>query len=192
MSDIRAFIALPIAAAVREELAALIEAVRRPRDGTRWVRPDGIHLTLAFLGSIPETTVAAIDDALNTVAAERAPFTIRTTATGGFPTLRRPRVLWVGLEASADHPLQRLQAAVAGALVPIGHERDERPFRPHLTVGRVKEMSRAPEVGERVGAYRFPALTWHADRVHLMRSDLHPSGARYTVLREVLLTGDGG
>jgi 2'-5' RNA ligase len=150
------------------------------------VAQSNLHVTVKFLGQIDEARVDAVGDALR-VAARCAPaFEVNVRGLGAFPTAMRARILWVGLAPAA--PLAALAAGVDTALAPLGIERESRPFAAHVTLGRVRESRRNPALAD--------ALARPADcgrlavtRIALMRSELHPRGARYTELASVLLAG---
>ncbi len=189
MATIRCFIAIELSEELLERLAALQTALRQDEwtDQVRWVRPEGIHLTLKFLGNVPEARISAINQAIREAiaAAGVGPFTLRVVGLGAFPNFRRPNVIWVGVENEIER-LQRLQEAIEVAMERLGFQREERPFHPHLTLGRVNrragsgyrrklgEVLQAQQVGE-VGRIRV-------EQVSLMRSQLHPQGAIYTQL----------
>jgi 2'-5' RNA ligase len=147
-----------------------------------------LHVTLKFLGQIEETRVGAITEALVAVATRTPAFALDVRGLGAFPTPSRPRVLWAGLEPAA--PLTALAGAVDAALAALGFVRESRAFAAHVTLGRVRESRRNPALAA--------ALARPADcgglpvaRVSLMRSELHPRGARYTELTSVVLAGAG-
>ena len=110
----------------------------------RWVRPAGIHLTLRFLGDAPAEQVAAVRAGLDQVAVQCAPFELHLKSLGCFPNLRRPRVIWVGLE-DPEERLRELQRAVEEQVRSLGWELEERTFRPYLTLGRVRQRQRSSE-----------------------------------------------
>jgi 2'-5' RNA ligase len=191
---VRAFVALPLDAPLHAALDRLQGRLRRRIPyGVRWVRTEGIHLTLFFLGEIPAAQVEPISAALTAVARHVPPFTLEVGGLGAFPSPRRPRVLWVGIEGG--EPLTLLHAAVNEALASLGHRPDARPFHPHLTLGRVQRGLRRDEVaeiGERFQAEmaRASALgTTPAEEMILFRSILKPSGAEYHPLRRFPLRG---
>lgn len=145
-----------------------------------------LHVTLKFLGQIDEARVDAIGDAL-TAAVRRTPaFEVSVGGLGAFPTATRARVLWVGLAPAT--PLAGLAAEVDAAVAPFGIERESRPFAAHVTLGRVRESRRNPALAD---ALARPATCGRlaVTRISLMRSELHPRGARYTELASVLLAG---
>jgi len=154
----------------------------------RWSRPEGIHLTLKFLGDVDPARIPAIAETLNRAAARHAPFELPVGRLGMFPNARRPNVLWVGVRDEGNR-LRRLAADVDKALANLGWQREKRPFSGHLTLARVKKNANNRErqsLGEAVTALRgyerlgkIPATT-----IFLMRSQLRPDGARYTEVAE--------
>lgn len=145
-----------------------------------------LHVTLKFLGQVDEARVGAIGDALMAVARRTPAFDVNVGGLGAFPTPMRARILWVGLAPAA--PLAALAAEVDATLAALGIEPEARPFAAHVTLGRVRESRRKPALAD--------ALARPADcgrlavtRVSLIRSELHPRGARYTELASVLLAG---
>lgn len=179
---------------VRERLGEIIARLSgRIAPGiVRWVRPDGIHLTLKFLGEVSTGSLTQLTDVLERVSSSHAPLDVYIGGLGCFPNMRRPRVIWVGVE-EASGQLAALQQALDGQFERIGYRREGRPFSPHLTLGRVREGAAVDAVQE---AGRIVALEpatdlsqVHVTAVCLFRSDLRPSGAIYTRLAEVPLRG---
>ena len=147
-----------------------------------------LHVTLKFLGQIEETRVGAVAEALASVAARTPAFALDVRGLGAFPTPSRPRTLWVGLEPAA--PLTALAREVDSALAALGFARESRSFAAHVTLGRVRESRRNPALAAALArATHCGRLT--VSRVSLMRSELHPHGARYTELAGVVLAGAG-
>ena len=180
----RLFIAVAIPPEVRSVLTTLQEDMRdkTPDKAIRWVNPDGIHLTLKFLGDVPLTKRSTLEQALTTAAADIAPFDLSTKAPGCFPNTNRPRVVWLGIGGDTEI-LRHLWQSVETHVAPLGFPTENRPFSPHLTLGRVRrEANRTSvaQVGETVVQTRPPTAShWHVDSVHLVRSTLLPSGAEY-------------
>jgi 2'-5' RNA ligase len=172
--SVRAFVALELPERVREAIGEL-QARLRPRLGSvRLVRPDGAHLTLRFLGAATPDQVAALRAPLASAAAACPAGEARVGGLGTFPERGSPRVLWLGL-AVPDTVLV-LQAACERAAVAAGFPREDRPYKPHLTLGRWRERDRRPELPEAdLGAARVDTLV-------LFRSELRPQGAVYTPL----------
>ena len=129
----RLFVAMDISDEVRSSLAALSAKLRSACQDAHWPRIEGLHVTLKFIGETPAEKIEMIKDALAAIPG-RAPFSINFRGFGFFPNARRPRVLWAGIESSAE--LAGLAAAVDTALHPLGIPREEREFTPHLTLAR--------------------------------------------------------
>ena len=137
MALVRTFVALELPGVVGQTLADTIERLKGAAGGVRWVRPEGIHLTLKFLGDVEETRIPEIVAAVQQASGGTAPFTLQTSEVGGFPRLERARVLWVGLEGDLE-TLAGLQMEVEGALGTLGFPPERRRFFPHLTLGRAR------------------------------------------------------
>jgi len=183
---IRTFVAIELPPHVQRGLAQLQERLRRTRPPVRWVAPDKVHLTLNFLGEIPAEQVTGVGEATLRVAAQTVPFELEAAGVGIFPNPRRPRVVWVGLAGDLE-ALQALQADLTKALAALGLPPEDRPFSPHLTLGRVRPQARPEEaraLGQEVSQMATPSLgRWRAEQVLVIRSDLRPEGPIYTPLR---------
>lgn len=184
----RTFVALPLSTALHAQLEQTQQALQRacPAGAVRWVRAEGIHLTLFFLGDVLISQIPAIEGVLATVARMANPVTFTVGGVGAFPNLHRPGVIWVGVQESAGR-LATLHKAVNIALADLGFQPEERSFKPHLTLGRVNrnagsEVSR--RVGEAVGHFSLGQLGEETGReLILFRSELKSAGAEYTALR---------
>ncbi len=161
-----------------------------PSGAIRWVRPGGIHLTLKFLGNVSHERVDQVKETLHEVVARYRVFTIAVGEFGCFPNTTRPRVLWVGIEEPSG-TLTGLQASLEGSFTKLGFEAENRAFHPHLTLGRVKRgtiRSDMRSLSETLGNVRIGHLgSLEVDTIHLMRSELKPSGAIYTKLASAKL-----
>lgn len=191
----RLFIAIEIPAAVLDELMAIQNRLKEeaPSGTVKWVRPQGIHLTLKFLGDVPVTKRDTLENALGSAVKTHSPFTLAATGLGCFPNLKRPRVVWVGV-AQQLVELGALRDAVEEHIAPLGYPTEDRPFNPHLTLGRIKREARRDaiqQVTRLVEATTVDArYTWEVDAVHLIRSELKPTGAVYTQLYQAPLKAD--
>ena len=157
----------------------------------RWSRPEGIHLTLKFLGDTDVARIDAIVEALAAVTGRHAAFELPVGGLGMFPNARRPNVLWAGV-ADEARKLQKLAGDVDKAMARLGWPREKRAFKGHLTLARVKKYAGSRErreLGEQVlslrGYEKLGVLPVHT--IHLMRSQLHPDGSIYTELRAIPL-----
>ena len=176
----RLFVALEIPSAVRENLVALLRSLGAVSPQTRWVRPDNLHVTVKFIGEVPETKVVAIRIALTGVRSDQ-PVALDFRGLGFFPNEKHPRVLWAGIEASPN--LKTLAANIDEGTEKLGILRELRPFSPHLTLARF-ESHRLPEklrsAIQENAARDFGSL--RTSQFHLIESKLKPSGAEYTTL----------
>jgi 2'-5' RNA ligase len=143
-----------------------------------------LHVTLKFLGQIDAARVEPIAEAIGAVAARTAPFELGVRGLGAFPAPGRPRIVWAGLEPAA--PLATLAADLDATLGTLGFARESRAFAAHVTLGRMRESRRNPALADALArpteCGRLPVT-----RLSLMRSELHPRGARYTELTSVVL-----
>ncbi len=176
----RLFVALEIPAAVRENLAALLKSFRAISPQPRWVRAESLHVTLKFIGEMPETKLEAIRNVLDGVRSDQA-VTLSFRELGFFPSEKHPRVFWVGIEASPN--LKGLAGDIEGGLEKLGVAREKRPFSPHLTLARLPPPGLPVKLRAAIrenAARDFGSLRTH--EFHLIESKLKPTGAEYTTL----------
>lgn len=181
---IRAFVAIELSDAAKRALTALIQSLRGRRiDGLRLVRPEGMHLTLKFLGDIDASRVPRITDALAAASARHAPFRLTLADPGFFPNADRARVLWIGVGGDL-RPLRDLQRDVDETLATLGFAAEKRTFNPHLTIARMRDSAARADrrrAADALAAYPLPhGIVISANAVSLMQSDLRPGGAVYT------------
>jgi 2'-5' RNA ligase len=189
---IRSFVALDIPLETQEALAALTHELRKTQAPVSWVKADRIHLTLKFLGSVPPEQIEAIQAALAPVAAACPPFHLQPSGCGAFPTIKQMRVVWVGLRGD-ERAVFSLQKSVENALAPLGFEPEDRAFRAHLTLGRVKGRQHRRALQEALMARQgFEAEGFDVTELVLYKSELMPQGARYTPLFRATLSGKVG
>jgi 2'-5' RNA ligase len=177
----RLFIAVELPEAVREVLRDGLGLLKRDQPPARWVRPEGMHITLKFLGEQPPELVDSLDTVVPGALAALAPVTVKLGGGGFFPHERRPRVAWVGGDAGA---LGTWAAAVEEAAAGFGVPREARPFSLHLTLARLERpwgVQAVEHFRVAVGKWRFPEF--NAGEAVLFQSELKPSGAVYTPLR---------
>ena len=173
----RLFAAVPVPPPARDLLGALLDDLRTLDWPVRWVRPEGVHLTLKFFGEVPAERLTPIAEVLRDAVRGTGPLPLTLTGLGTFPTARRARVVWVGLEAPPA--LELLQDRVERACTLLGFPVEGAPFRPHLTIGRVKDG----------GKLSLPALkrlreetldeSFLAEQVVLFESETGPGGSIY-------------
>lgn len=184
MSVIRAFIAIELTAEIQKRLDEISAAFKQQLNGVpvRWVSAGNIHLTLKFLGDVSVANLKLLTDILKTETAAHRSFEVSVGGAGAFPNNRRPRVIWVGVEAPPD--LAVVQSSVETAMARLGYPREDRPFSPHLTLGRVSRNATSDDTraitkvleSSRVGFLGAACVR----EICLFRSDLQPSGAVYT------------
>jgi 2'-5' RNA ligase len=186
MSVVRAFIAISLSPEIQARLHQVSTDLqdRLPGVPVRWVPSENIHLTLKFLGDVSVKNIDLLTKMIQAETSEHPDFEISVGELGAFPNKRRPRVLWVRVQAPPD--LQSLHESIERATTRLGYAREERPFSPHLTLGRVSRNAKPDEVRQLslvlqqtrvgfLGAARVKA-------VHLYQSELKPGGAIYTRL----------
>ena len=180
----RLFIAVPLPDGVRDLMVDAQAGLRSGDWPVKWVEPELAHVTLKFLGNVETSRIAGIEQALDPVMSGYQAIGVATGALGAFPTATRPRVFWLGLYGNLK-PLERLAGDVDRAMAGIGFEPESRPFRPHITLGRLRKEARPPADFERVAAaIRLPRLDVRFDRVELVRSVLGRQGPAYTTLQQ--------
>lgn len=184
---IRTFIAISLPESVLQAMGQAQQTLWTLGRAVRWVRKEGIHLTLKFLGDVDKDDVEKIQIALERATEEASPFVLTAQGTGVFPDLRRPRVIWIGL--SGDLPmLFALQANVESQLKSLGFPEDKRPFKGHLTLGRVKGRLDATELRRALeGLAGFQTDAFTVQSVALFQSTLCQHGAVYAKLAELPL-----
>ena len=183
--SVRLFIACEVPDDVKENIGILI-ANLRARSGTdvRWIKPEGVHVTLKFLGETTVKKLPAIKLAIQEAVVGHSPFELEFSNIGMFGGREGLRIMWVGIAGDVLR-LEALVRATNAALSVVGFEPERRPFRPHLTLGRVKDevaTRRRAEIEVAVGKMDVPATAWRTAQVSLMRSRLTTAGAFYDVL----------
>jgi 2'-5' RNA ligase len=187
LEKIRAFIAVPTSEEIRTLVGDLEGNLAGVGADVKWVKPHNVHITLKFLGNVTQADVDSLINTIPGVLEGVSAFDVQVSGTGTFPPGRWPRVVWVGLAEGKEH-LAGLGARVEGACASLGFEKEKRPFRPHLTIGRVRRGSRAlPDLAEQVGSITFNPLKLRVDEVNLVRSRLSPQGPTYTILESFAL-----
>jgi 2'-5' RNA ligase len=189
----RLFVAVPIAETARAAIEAIVEPIRAAEPagrGVRWVRLDGLHVTLRFLGPTSEARLEDLAGAVRAAAASSGPFDVRIHGAGAFPSAGRPRTIWLAIHDGGDE-LAELAAALDTALVRAGWPPVERPFRAHLTLARADGVRRGPQTAEALRAAAAGLDVGSvADRIVVYESVTGGGPARYVARAEARL-GDG-
>ena len=188
---LRLFVAIPIPEAVRSELAGVQNELRplaAPRD-VRWTPPAQLHLTLKFLGSVPEERLDTVKKSLAGACAGASPFWLRAQGIGFFPGLRATRVIWAGFHDDLN-ALPGLQSKVEESLAPFAENVRSEKFLPHATLGRFQKyrLYKTEKLLPRALAFADRVFgEWQVEGVSLFRSELSPEGARHSLLGEFTL-----
>ena len=190
---LRVFVAIELPSQVEDALSGVVQHLERARiNGLRTVRADRVHLTLKFLGEVPEVLVSEIIDEMAQAVVKQDPFTLVFGGFGAFPSEAKPRVLWVAVQGDLSALLE-LQDAVEGALERMGIKRERRRFDPHLTVARIREGATGADRQRAVDTLLSTRLVteprFTVDSVSLIRSILQAGGASYRCLARMPLTG---
>lgn len=191
----RLFVAVPLPDDAVAAVASIVDAVRGQALPTgmrdvRWVRLDGVHLTLRFLGPTPDDRIEATADAVRAAATEVPPLRLAIAGSGTFPPGPRPRTLWLGLTDGVD-ALTRLSERVSVALAGAGWTADARPFRAHLTLARADGMAAGPLIAARLAAaIADRRIVADVDRIALFESVTGGGPARYLPVAEAPLSAD--
>lgn len=186
MTMLRAFIAIDISPEVRARIAQVMNSLKSEISvpSVRWVIPENIHLTLKFLGDVSPTYLDALKQVVVQEASSHASFELTVRDLGCFPNLRRPRVIWAGIQAPLA--LEKLQRSLDQSTARLGYPSETRTFSPHLTLGRVNQHTSPNDiltirsVMEKNQPQHFGTI--RATEVILFHSDLHPTGAQYIPL----------
>ncbi len=182
---IRAFLAINLPDEVRAYLGELSRELDKqvPARSVRWVKPDRMHLTLRFLGETDVALIPELRRAVDDATKRHQPFTLQLKGFGCFPDCTRPRVLWAGIHDEEEAAI-RLKRDIDKALSSFGWEPEKRPFRPHLTLGRIKDS-------RKLASQQWPAdvkpLAIPVSSIHLIESKLRPEGPIYTLQHSSLL-----
>jgi RNA 2',3'-cyclic 3'-phosphodiesterase len=187
----RLFVAIPIPSPVRDAVTALVDGVRSAGDpavrDVRWVRLDGLHLTVRFLGPTEEEHIADVAAAVDQTARRREPFDVVIAGAGAFPSVARPRALWLGV-AEGVNDLAATAVALDDALAEVGWPRDERPYRAHLTLARSDGVRSGPAVARRlIDAASAVHEPFRAESLVLFESISGGGPSRYVPLHEASL-----
>lgn len=179
---IRTFVAVCLDEELRSRISAIQERVKNLAPNVKWVAPDNFHVTLKFLGDVRRDRLSIVQSAMDGVAGSMAAFDLTISGTGVFPTPRRPRVIWVGVEEGREQ-LVALAKAVEDRLVRAGFEKEDKPFKTHITIGRVKESKPVEGLVEGLDEIDTSGLGVQlVASICVMESVLRPGGPEYTPL----------
>jgi len=182
----RLFVALDLSDSVRAALTEFCDKLRAEFPSARWVRSEGLHVTLKFIGEVKEDRLAQIENSLNAVNST-SPVEMNFHGAGFFPDARRPRVFWIGIDGSPN--LAEIATQVESHLEPFGIARESREFKPHLTLTRISDtrgIEKLHDAVRRHGPADFGTV--RTNEIHLYRSELGRGGAKYTRMKTVVFS----
>ncbi|MDQ3697082.1 MAG: RNA 2',3'-cyclic phosphodiesterase [Gemmatimonadota bacterium] len=185
----RLFLAINLPAPARDAIRDATEPLRAAAAGLSWTRTHNLHLTIKFLGQVPEGKVQPLVGSVSGIANRHRPFALSFSGLGAFPNLRAPRIVWMGV--APEPKLELLHHDLEVVCAGLGYPVEGRAFRPHLTLGRAKgglDREAARHLAAVVRPLRYEA-TVEIRTVDLMRSDPAIGGSRYTVLHSASLGG---
>jgi 2'-5' RNA ligase len=190
--ETRTFVAVAVSHDVRERVAEVIDALRPASSNVKWVSPENLHWTLCFLGDVDEAQLAEVCQRVAQATAERVAFTLAATGIGAFPSIDRPRTLWIGADQGFA-ALVVLQNAIEQSLSEMGLRGERRRFVPHLTLGRVRRGRHAGRpLSERLYELAHcKAGVMRVEEVTVFASRLQPGGPSYHVLSRAPLAAPG-
>jgi 2'-5' RNA ligase len=187
-NTIRTFIAIELPEKIIYTIGNVQEKIKSYGLKIRWVRTENIHLTLKFLGNIKETDTEKIARAVSESVKDYQPILLAVKGVGVFPGIKRPRVIWLGISKQLDL-LTGLQKTLDEKLEIMGFPKEKRPFKGHLTLGRIKDKIDPKRLHDVLKEFtQFESEHFFADRIILYKSELKPKGAVYTKLSEAYLT----
>jgi 2'-5' RNA ligase len=183
MTSKRTFIAIDISEPARAACNDHVDALRRAFANVRvgWERPEKIHMTLKFLGATDDSVLERLTDGVPDIAAKYDRFNLRLTGPGVFPSKTKPRILWIGVEDHAG-ALAKIQPDVERFCSRLGFEKDDRPYRPHLTVGRVREPQNAARLADAHLDAQIEPVEFEVADIVIYESKLQPTGSVYSVI----------
>lgn len=181
---IRSFISIELPDGIRSSIAELITELRKAGTDVAWVPAEKIHLTLKFLGNTDDSLIQRIKEQITKKLSHYTAFYIKIVGVGCFPSEKRPRVLWIGIENSDI--LRSMQKDIDTEVAGFGFPLEERPFSPHLTIGRVRSQKGIAEMLRRFAEFRTADFgEAEVKSMHIMKSELKPAGAEHTSIAEI-------
>ncbi len=183
MEGIRSFIAIEVPSSLQTRMGELQKELKNRETDIKWVRPGSIHLTLKFLGTVPREILEKVSLAVSPVILKEEPFDLRLYGLGCFPSSRNPRVLWVGIDRGCEQ-ISSLQEAIEKKTSALSFPSERRPFRPHLTIGRVRSLKGRNRLIQAIEKNQTMEIgVFQAKETILFQSELTPAGPIYTKLK---------
>jgi len=183
----RTFVAIELPRELTSKIDQLQSALKKTNADVSWVKPQNVHITLKFLGEVREEKIEEVYQATEKSVKGLRNFPVNLQGLGGFPNLKRPRVIWIGVEKGKEI-LAELYPKVEEEFFKIGFDKENRAFTPHLTIGRVKSPKNLEGLASEINKTTFETEDFKVQEVVVMKSTLLPTGAVYTPLKKVLLS----
>jgi len=184
---IRTFIAFKLPKNIISSIGEIQNRFKSYAFKARWVNPENIHLTLKFLGDINYFAIEKVSEAIINAVNGHAPISLAVKGAGVFPGIKRPRVIWVGLTGEIEK-LVGIQNDIEENLEELGFPREKRPFRGHLTLGRIKEKINPKKLLDAMKKFeKFESKLFIADKIFLFKSELKSTGSVYKELKNISL-----
>ncbi|MBI4548988.1 MAG: RNA 2',3'-cyclic phosphodiesterase [Ignavibacteriae bacterium] len=186
MPPIRAFIAFETPYEIRDEIYALQSQLKNSQADVRWEFLEKFHVTIKFLGNVDEQALPDVISSIETALGKYTCFDVTYQGLGAFPNLRNPRVIWVSC-VNADGILEKAKNELDDALLPLGFEKEDRTFHPHITLGRVKSSKRLKNLTPMLEKLTFEPRSTTISEILVMKSVLKPEGSVYSILKSIQL-----
>jgi len=186
LNKMRTFIAVELIADLKKKIEELQNPLKRINTDVSWVKPGNVHATLKFLGEVSEDKIEKIFEGTKLALEGMKVFKLSLRDLGCFPNLKRPRVIWIGVDKGKQE-LSLMQKKIEDEMGKIGFTREDREFSPHLTIGRVKSPKNIEKLTELIKNINFQTGEIEIKEVVMMISELHPAGAIYTPLKKIAL-----
>jgi len=183
VESIRSFLALELGFYFKDDIARVINKLKTSSAKIKWIKPEIAHITLHFFGNLSLEQIETLTPPLAELALQFIPLQLRLDTVGVFPSIKKPRVIWIGLQGDIDS-LQSLKNQLDSVLKKHGFVPDEKKFVPHLTIGRVKEFNRDYELVQRITSFTFSSEIFATVKeLIFFKSTLTPHGPHYTAMK---------
>jgi len=183
MDLIRCFVAIEIPDDLKSKIDQYIYSLKQIAPKIKWIKARNLHITLKFLGEIPQNLVQQVQNELLGITKIVNPFNMSIQDSGFFPNQNKPRVVWLGMQNNGNNSIFKIHEWIDNRLEPLGFDKEKRRFSPHLTLGRIKFPGNYSELAEYISQNEFQSFDFKVNEVVLMKSVLKPSGAEYLKIK---------
>jgi 2'-5' RNA ligase len=182
----RTFIAVNLSEAIRNDLAGHLNTFRPLARAVSWVPAGNAHITMKFLGEVPENDLGPVAAGIVKAVESHHPFEVQVGGFGAFPNFKRPRVLWVGITGGVKR-LAALTGAIDELMAPLGFAKEQRRFSPHITLGRIRKPGDYDQLQQTAESTSYASAPFTVTSVEIMKSVLTPQGAQYSIWKSIPL-----